>query len=144
MIKMEEKDYIKNRVDSQIDWFDTKSTLNQKRYKLLKLLELLCAVSIPILLNYFTYFKCLNLLVSLISTAIVVIAGLFGIYKFEEGWIQYRTTCELLKREKHLFLTRTAHYNIKEPFPLFVIRIEDILSAENRSWAANATKTDKK
>ena len=141
---MEEQDYIKNRVDSQIVWFDTKSISNQKWQKTLKICELLFAVSIPLLLNYFTSLKHLNLIVSLISSAIVVVTGLFGIYKFEERWIQYRATCESLKREKYLFETASAYYAIKNPFPIFVERIENLLSKENDSWAASMAKRNKK
>ncbi len=139
---MEQNEYIDSRVDQQINWFDKKSMCNQKLYKRLRVFEILCALSIPLLLNYFDCLENLNFIVSLISALIVITAGLFGIYKFEENWINYRATCESLKREKFLFLTKAAHYNINDPYPIFVERIEELLSNENGNWISIMKSND--
>ena len=55
-----------------------------------------------------------------------------------ENWLEYRTTCESLKHEKYLFLTRTEPYDSNAAFALLVRRVESLLSKENSAWARHA------
>jgi len=59
---------------------------------------------------------------------------MLALYQFQENWTAYRSTCESLKQEKYLFLTKTEPYNGSDPFPLFVQRVESILSKERTAW----------
>ena len=47
--EMSVEDYIKNRLDDQMNWFDKKSAFNQKRYKRLKKVEVGLTISLPVL-----------------------------------------------------------------------------------------------
>ena len=72
---------------------------------------------------------------------------MLGLFQYQELWTGYRTTCEALKQEKYLFLTRTEPYDEIEPFPLFVQRIENLISTEHSNWiqrmrAAAKAKTE--
>ena len=51
---MNDTEYIEKRVDDQIEWYSDKSGWNQKLYKRLRILEILCASSIPFIVSYVT------------------------------------------------------------------------------------------
>ena len=46
---MEPAEYLKSRLDNQIDWYDTKSQHHQKWFKILKYTEVLMGFLIPLL-----------------------------------------------------------------------------------------------
>ena len=63
--------------------------------------------------------------------------------KYKDNWIQYRSTCESLQREKRFYLTQAGRYeNIENPFKLFVKTVEAITSAENVKWIENTSKEE--
>jgi hypothetical protein len=141
LCKMNEQEYITGRVDNQIDWYSSKSQWNQKWFKRLRILEIVCAALIPLLVSYIGENSLnLKIVVGLFGAMIAVISSILGIYKFEENWIQYRTTSESLKHEKFLFLTRSSQYAIENPFSMFVQRIESLISKENSGWAQYINK----
>ncbi|MEN8175826.1 MAG: SLATT domain-containing protein [Pseudomonadota bacterium] len=49
---MDENDYITRRVDDQIAWYDNKSVWNQRIYKRLRIIEILCASTIPLIAGF--------------------------------------------------------------------------------------------
>ncbi len=49
---MNSNDYIKNRCEDQRDWLSKKAESNQNRYRFLRVLSLICAVSIPFLTGF--------------------------------------------------------------------------------------------
>ncbi|MFC1560877.1 DUF4231 domain-containing protein [Candidatus Latescibacterota bacterium] len=133
---MDEAEYLKTRVEDQIRWYDTKSRYHQKWYKGLRIVEIVAAASIPFLVGYITdnasFFR---IIVGLLGLAVAVITGVVSLCQFQENWIEYRTTCESIKHEKFLFLTKTEPYNIETPFPLLVQRVESMISKENTTWS---------
>lgn len=133
---MDESEYLKTRVDGQIGWYDKKSCYHQKWYKGLRIVEIVAAASIPFLVGYITdtelFFR---IIVGLLGLAIAVITAVVSLCQFQENWVEYRTTCESLKHEKFLFLTKTEPYNVDTPFPLLVQRVESMISKENTMWS---------
>lgn len=94
---MNESEFIEQRVDDQIDWYCAKSSWNQKLFKRLRTLELVCAASIPFVVTYisdetFT----LKVFAGVLGIIVAVISGVIGLYRFQENWVQYRTTSESL------------------------------------------------
>ena len=135
IMELVQDDYLKERVDDQIDWYDRKSLTNQHWFKRLRIIEIVAAASIPFLSAYMTQGELLiRLIVGALGVVITVIAGVIALYQFQENWIEYRTTCESLKHEKYLFLTRAEPYDAEDPFPMFVERIEGLISVENTKW----------
>ena len=47
---MNQEDYLKDRLDNQIDWYDKKSQWNQKWFKRLQVFQLIAAAIIPFLI----------------------------------------------------------------------------------------------
>jgi hypothetical protein len=132
---MNEQQYIEQRLDDQINWYDKKSQWNQRCFKRLSVIEIVAASSIPFMVSYITEKAIsLKITVGLLGVLVAVISGILALCKFQENWIEYRTTCESLRHEKFLFLTKTAPYNIDKPFPLLVRRVEELISKENTKW----------
>jgi len=133
---MDALEYIKERVEDQINWYDTKSKWNQRGYKIARVVEIVCAVSIPFIMGYISdATPALKFVAGLLGVIVAVIAGLVSLYQFQENWINYRTTCESLRHEKYLFLTKSKPYDSGDTLDMLVERVESLISKENTNWA---------
>ncbi len=132
---MNEEEYIKERLDSQIEWYDRKSQEAQKWHKRLKKIEVLCAAVIPLLAGLGDKVDFGGVIIGLLGVIIAVCAGVSHINKYQENWLMYRTTCESLKHEKYLFITNSKSYADYDAFSRFVERIEGLISKENSQWS---------
>ncbi len=65
----------------------------------------------------------------------MVIAAIISLNQLQENGVKYQTTCEALKHEKFLYLTRAEPYQAEAPFPLFAQRVESLISKENSDWS---------
>lgn len=142
-VRMNEEEYIKGRLDNQIQWYDKKSQTHQSWYKGLKILELTSGFSIPI----FTTLKInrFEVWVTILSGLILLSEGLIALYNHQNNWIDYRRTSELLKHEKYMHSTNTGVYsNETIPFKLLVERVETLISSENINWANMETNRKEK
>lgn len=127
--------YISERLDPEIKWYSKKSSLNQKRYKILQIIEIILATLIPLLSSY-TEYKFIPFIVGVFGALIAIIESISKLYKFHENWIQYRTTAEMLKHEKYLYLTSSRPYlKSNETIDnIFIQNVEEIISSESKSW----------
>jgi hypothetical protein len=140
------QDYIEQRVDDQITWYEKKSCVNQKRFKSYQLASIVLAAAIP-LLTVISLEKVemmgniLPFTIAVIGTLIAIFNAVLGLYKFQENWVQYRSTAESLIREKYLFLTQASPYTDDETsnFKAIVERCEGIMSSENSVWIKATT-----
>src|SRR5207245_9214987 len=76
----------------------------------------------------------LKFTVGCLDVIIALISGLLSLYRLQQLWIQYRTTCESLKHEKYLYLTKTEPYDGEDRFPVLVQRVESLISKEHSKW----------
>lgn len=139
---MSPEEYINERVDEQIGWYDRKSQHAQKWFKRLRIIEVIAAVSIPFAagLERFSYTASWSfLIVGLLGMVVAVLSTIISLSQYQENWIEYRTTCESIKHEKFLFLTNTEPYGVENPFALFVQRVENLISRENSAWSQYST-----
>ena len=74
--------------------------------------------------------------IAIISSGIVAVGtALVKTFKYQENWINYRTTCETLRKEKHYYDAKLYDYrDAKDPEALFVERVEALISRENTLW----------
>ena len=133
--------YIEERLENQISWYSKKSQHAQKMYKIFQITEIIIAAFIPLLSGYTTDCVILAVIVGICGAIIAVIESVSKLFKWHENWIEYRTTCELLKYHKYLHLTQSSPYNKTEESidNLFIKNIEDIISSENNQWKINAS-----
>jgi len=134
-----EAEYIEQRLDDQINWYDKKSGFNQKWYKRLRLTEIVFASTIPLLAGYSQMSGKIGLTIGIaigvIGLMVAVLAGIVSLYQFQENWNEYRVCAESLKQEKYLYLARVEPYNGDQPFELLVQRVEALLKSETTGWA---------
>lgn len=141
---MDGEKYLKERLEDQIAWYDRKSNGNQKWFKYLRFAEILMAAFIPFLSGLITTERSyLSVIIGVLAVGIAVIASVLALSKFQENWLEYRTTCESLKKEKYLFITKTEPYKGREAFETLVQRVETLVSKENTNWALYMIKPNK-
>ncbi|WP_080931446.1 DUF4231 domain-containing protein [Xanthomonas arboricola] len=132
---MEANDYIEERVQDQIYWYDKKSKSAQRTFKVLRLAEVVFAAIIPLIAGFEIFGGSSPFVVSILGACIAVCAALIGLGNYQENWVEYRTTCESLRHEKYLFLTKTEPYDVDQAYGLFVKRVEGLVSKENSVWS---------
>ena len=141
---MTTNDYLTDRVDNQIDWYDKKSSWNQRLYKRLQILQIAAAASIPIFAGFITPEATdMKHVVASIGALIAIISGILSLYKFQENWIQYRTVSESLKHQKYLFLTKTYPYHTEDAYHVLVETVENLIAQENSKWSQYIQQKEK-
>jgi hypothetical protein len=124
-----------DRLQSQIDWYDAKAKANQRYYKASKIAILLCAVVIPIVAE----FSAMSVIVA--AGLILLLESLQQLNKWQENWILYRSTCEGLRNEQHLYNEKAGPYAklpAEEAHRLLAERVGALASAEHSKWVAVA------
>jgi len=141
---MDELKYIKERLDDQIDWYSQKSKTSQNWFKVLRAIEILAAATIPFLAGYVTDTEPeLKIIIGLLGIVIAFAAGFISLNKFQEIWIEYRTTSETLKHHKYLYLTQSSPYDTEDAFQVLVQTVEALISKENSNWNNYIKQTEK-
>jgi len=121
------------RLEDQIAWYDSKSGSAQRWYKRLKVGQLLCAASIPVVATVGVHAAILGSL----GAAVVVLEGISQLNQYAVNWQSYRATAESLKHEKYLFLARAGPYaGSADGTPLLADRIEGLISQEHAKWVS--------
>jgi hypothetical protein len=138
---MNKDEYIIDRLDDQINWYDKKSQTNQKWFKRLKILEITSAAIIPFLAGIGASLPYYSVIIGVLGVVIAISAGVSAIYKFHENWIEYRTISETLKHEKYLFQTKCSPYHQENSFFHLVQRVEALISKENSQWSRHLENT---
>jgi len=149
---MDEKGYMAERVEDQLNWYDQRSTWNQSRYKLLKSIEIGAAAGVPVVIATAEFVGNWGFLPSLLRWAgailgagVVVLSGIQGICKYQENWVTYRTTAEMLRHEKYFYETDAGPYmGARDKFSLLVHRVEELISQENTNWRKYINQEEKK
>jgi hypothetical protein len=137
---MKEEEYLKNRLDDQIQWYSKKSQYNKKWFSYLRLLEICSAAMIPFLSGVMhadeMHYKWI---IGGLGVLIALAAAVIALFQYQENWVEFRTTAEQLKHERYLYVTNTTPYNnMESKFQLIVERVEALISKENSKWAAMA------
>jgi hypothetical protein len=121
------------RLEDQI-----KSIYNQKWFKRLKYLEILCAALIPLIATQSA------LVTGLLGALIVFLEAFQHINQFQHNWIIYRSNCEALRHEKYLYIARSSPYNLpdEEAKKELAKRVESLISTEHAKWVTGTSKAD--
>ncbi len=140
---MTPEEYLKDRVEDQIEWYDRKSASNKKWFMIFQIATLAASASVPV----FAIFESglwSRLTVAVLGAAAAVTTGIVSLYKFREHWVDYRTTAESLKHEKYKYLTGADPYVGDGAFSILVERIESMVSKENTAWQERLTAREEK
>ncbi|MGN6816154.1 MAG: DUF4231 domain-containing protein [Solirubrobacterales bacterium] len=122
------------RLQDQLTWYDKKSQVNQSRFKLLKVCQIVTAAAIPVAAGV----SAPAWLVGGAGAFIVVLEGLQQLEQYQQNWTSYRSTCEQLKHEQFLFLSRAGPYaDVPDAEAVLAERVESLVSQEHAAWVAN-------
>lgn len=137
-----EHDYITERIDVQILYFDQSAIKNQKAYRFLKTTAIICNVlttmTIALAFTVPENYKVTMGIIALILSTIVL-----GTYQWEEfqnfgaKWEKFRLVAEQLKSEKYLYLNGAGSYKSKEQAEnlcALVEKVEGIIRGTDLSY----------
>lgn len=143
MQEIQTEQYIKERLDGQLEYFSAAASKAKSRYQWIKIAEILVAATIPFLSAMITAQSLyLRIVVGVLGVFVTIFSGMLMLYKYQEDWVNFRATAEALKSEKYLFLSRSGPYKNAAGRSNFVVRIESILGDENRKWQQYVLKKD--
>lgn len=129
--------YKQERLQEQINWHSKKARHNKLRFRLYQIVTLVASAIIPIInVTNVGDFQT-RVISSIIGGIIAVATGITQLEKYQENWILYRTSSELLKKEKFFFENNAGEYSNlgdKEKNKLLVERVESIVSAETSKY----------
>ena len=133
--------YLADRYEDQIGWYDKKAALNKRRFAFAKTIVIAGSIAVPVILS----FEAAPVwIASLLAALVAITEGLSGAFKYHENWMNYRTTCETLRKERHLLEAGLEEYGSSDnPKALFVQRVENVISRENTLWLKNAKDSSK-
>ncbi|HVP53981.1 MAG TPA: DUF4231 domain-containing protein [Candidatus Eisenbacteria bacterium] len=131
------------RIEEQIDWYDSKSGTFQKKYKRIKLIEIVSAALIPFLSALHLSEKAsyipftIGTVTALLGVLITILEGILQLQQYHQNWVAYRGTCEALRHEKFTYIAAAGVYaTAPNPHALLVERCETIGSQENTKWSS--------
>ena len=121
------------RLEDQIAWYDRKSQQNQRRFKQLKVCQIVIAAAIPVAAAA----SAPAWLMGGGGALIVVLEGLQQLQQYQQNWTTYRSTCERLKHERFLFLAAAGPYaTAPRAEALLAERVEGLVSQEHAAWVS--------
>jgi hypothetical protein len=103
--------YKEERLQKQIDWHSQKARHNKLRFRLYQIITLIASAIIPIINVANVGDFQTRIISSIIAGVIVVATGITQLEKYQENWILYRTSSELLKKEKYFFENNIGEYS---------------------------------
>jgi len=130
--------YLKERYYDQINWYDTKSMQNQKWYKRFQWAIIILSAITPVLITLDWRLPSNSVLgwIPIITSVLVAIsAAALKTFQYQEQWLNYRTTCETLRKEIQYYDAGIDEYAVvSDREALFVERVENLISRENTLW----------
>lgn len=135
VLEMNATEYVKQRLQDQIDWHEAKSGWNQRWFKRLQLVVIAAGALLPLLAGLqAAEVPGMSYAVGALGVVVAIVTGTLGLYRFQELWIDYRLTAEALNQEKYRFVTGSPPYDVAESLPILVERVEAILAEQNSQW----------
>jgi hypothetical protein len=132
-----QSDYKLERLQEQIKWHSKKARHNKIRYKITEVIIIFIGAIIPVV-NVLQFADLQTRIVSsILGATVMIITGLTQLEKYQENWIIYRTTTELLKKEKYFYENEVGEYTDLDELKrrkLLVERVESIVSSETSKY----------
>jgi hypothetical protein len=129
------------RLSDQLNWYDRKSGENQRRYKRIKVAQLILAGSIPVFaLVDATWGRWIT---AILGASVAILEGLQQLGQYNNLWVTYRATAEQLKHENYLFLAKSGPYKgleEEEALSLLAERVEERVSTEHAKWVSERSQ----
>jgi hypothetical protein len=137
---MTAEEYILERVDNQISWYNKKAGKNKSYHYWTKTIVMSFSAAIPVISLVHMNLEAKDILLGTLGAVIAILTGMAGLMSYQEKWTEYRESAEQLLHEKMLFLTSTDQYK-EQNFDLFVSEVEGILHNERSTWSKHSKKS---
>lgn len=134
-----EKNYIEQRLLGQIIWYDNSAINKQKKYKICTIVSIILTSIIPVL-SLFTSYKygiIAVVMITIFSTSSSVILSIINLCEYHKLWVQYRSTCEILKSILHRYFLKSKEFsslNEVERLDLLISSCEEYMTKEFQTW----------
>jgi hypothetical protein len=135
-------EYLDKRYKGQLEHYSAASRKNKKRYNNFQWILIILS-TLTTILAALPPIKIKGTEINLLQYVVVVTAGLVAIltaglktFKYEELWVNHRSTTEQLKPEIYKYQFNVGGYGIPgvDKETLFVSEVEEILAKEHDSW----------
>lgn len=129
-------DYLVNRYEDQISYYEKASAKNQKKYKNYQWLLIILSTLTTILAALPSDKLDLKYLIVISAGVVTILSSVLKTFQYQELWISYRSTIEQLRPELFYYKFNVGDYGQADidKETLFVTRIEGILGKERESW----------
>lgn len=129
-------DYVENRYKDQMSYYSKAAGKNQKKYKQFQWVLIIFSALTPILAAFDGKWVSLQIPVVLISAIVAILTAGLKTFQYQEMWVNYRATNELLKPEIYYYNFGVGPYAEEgiDKETLFVSRVETILDKEHINW----------
>jgi len=131
-------DYIKERYEKYLKYYDKRATHNKFWNDACSIYILLISVAIAPILTIDLLFKGSGVVWAMVlSPTVALVAGIKTHKRFYENWLNYRRTWDNLQHE-HYWKKASANVykDAKDKNVLFVERVENLIAEEGSSWMA--------
>lgn len=135
------EEYMQDRVMYKINLYAKMSAQQKFRYQLTSVLAIICAASVPVLINLRVHV----LVPTILSLVVTILVSLEKLFHFREHWRNYDAVETFLRSEQLQFQTLSGVYKEKaakpeEAFRLFVRRIEEGIKEERNDTIEMRTR----
>ncbi len=121
------------RLNTQITWYDRRSTRNRALYKCVKTVIIAAAAAIPVLTTAGLPHG--PMIAAALGVSIAVLEGVQQLNQYQANWASFRTTAEALKHEKYFYLAKAGPYLAADnAHALLAERIEALVAQELSKW----------
>ena len=130
------KEYLENRYQDQMAYYDKAALKNQKKYKQFQWTLIVLSSIAPVLAALIDKWPQLQWAVVVVSALVAILTAGLKTFQYQELWVTYRTTMEQLKHEYHFYRFGVDPYAGEgiDKEMLFVSRVETILDKEHVNW----------
>ncbi len=134
------ENYLKERYENQVQWYDSRSSLYKRYYHWFQWATIIFSSVLPASIMLIPEDDKIYLVV--LSVILAIATSAMKSFKFQENWISYRTIAETLKKETHYYNAGANGYStVENKEQLFVERVESLISRENTLWVETHTKS---
>ena len=137
------EDYLKSRYRKETNWYDQRAIRNHRAYQLFQWTAIVLSASTAVLVVIGE--GPLKWIAVVIAVLVAISTAALKTFKYQENWINYRTTCETLRKEYHYYEAGIHGYEeAEDKEALFVDRVESLISRENTLWVITHEKDETK
>ena len=141
-------EYVESRYKKQMQYYDSASAKNQKKYKSYQWILIILSAVTPVLAAmsgltitheekiYTLGSQVLQILLVVVSSVVAILTTGLKTFQYQDLWVNYRATYEQLKPEIHYYEFNIGPYSVAgvDKESVFVARVEAILNAEHVQW----------